>query len=132
MQLGAPPPPACFFGLKDMSLNKGATHFTLGLFLPVVSKPAPPSQNYSAAPLTLIGPLEIDLLLGIQYMHCIVSDVLFVTLDENHFCVIDKQTDIVMYDPHYTLCIHTGAQLGVGRWGRPPLLHFTLWLRTCF
>ena len=43
---------------KDISLNRGATHFILGHVLshPITNIPAPPSQNYTVAPLNVLIP----------------------------------------------------------------------------
>ena len=50
-------PPAFHTLANDMSLNKDATHFTLGLryylSLPIINVPAPLSKNYPVVPLAL-------------------------------------------------------------------------------
>ena len=52
---GGAPPPAFHALVKDMSLNRGATHFEAMyyLILPIINIPAPPSQNYPVVPLKI-------------------------------------------------------------------------------
>ena len=73
------PPPAFHTLAKDISLNRGATHFTLELSHPSYYKLAcAPLQNYTVALLILYSVIS-RLALSAQVINESLSDLLIVT-----------------------------------------------------